>query len=370
MRTLTEGNIEALAIGAAVLGTGGGGDPYIGELMARHAISDYGPVAVVETTEIPDDALCAMSAVMGAPTVLVEKLPGGEEQIAALRALESHLGRRITHVICAEVGGLNSTLPIVAAAHTGLPLVDCDAMGRAFPEIQMSTPTLFGIRASPVALADDKGNTVVVDAVDNHWTERLARSITIDMGAAAFIALYVQTGEQVKKAMISGTLALAEEIGRGVIAARRSKQDPVAAIVGHLGGFLLYRGKVVDVSRKTEAGFARGWVRIEGLRSDAGSEMTVEFQNENLVAIRGEEVMATVPDLITVLETESGLPITTEELRYGFRVSVIGAPCDPRWRTREGLELVGPRYFGYDTDYLPVEERALKLGKAERGVSA
>ena len=62
------------------------------------------------------------------------------------------------------------------------------------------------------------------------------------------------------------------------------------------------------------------------------------------------------PDLITVLDAETGIPITTEGIRYGARCVVLGIPCDNKWRTKRGIELVGPRYFGYDTDYIPVEE--------------
>jgi DUF917 family protein len=69
-------------------------------------------------------------------------------------------------------------------------------------------------------------------------------------------------------------------------------------------------------------------------------------------------VLASVPDLIMVLDAETGDATTTEDLRYGFRVAVTAAPCDDRWRTEAGLELVGPRYFGYDFDYVPIEERA------------
>ena len=356
LRMLGESHLEALALGAAVLGTGGGGDPYIGKLLARQAITDLGPVTVLDTADVPDDAVCAMSAVMGAPTVLVEKLPNGEEQGRALRALQRHIGRSITHVICAEVGGMNSMLPIVAAARLNLPLVDCDAMGRAFPEIQMSTPTLSNIAAAPIALADEKGNTVLIEAINNHWTERLARSACIDMGACAYIALYVQTGAQVKEAMIGGTLRLAEDVGRAVLTARASRIDVPQAVADCLGGIRLFEGKISDVQRRTEAGFARGHVEIDGSGPDKGCKLQIEFQNENLVGTRDGEVVATVPDLIIVLDAQSGEPITTEELRYGHRVAVIGAPCNSRWRTTQGLELVGPRYFGYEIDYQPVEE--------------
>jgi DUF917 family protein len=358
MRQLTEQSLEPLALGAALLGTGGGGDPYIGKLMAKQAIRDNGPVSVVDTENLPDDAVCAMSAVMGAPTVLVEKLPGEGEQLAALTALEAHLGEKITHLICAEIGGMNSTLPIVTAARTGLPLVDCDAMGRAFPEIQMSTPTLSGISASPIALADDKGNSVVIDAMDNQWTERMARSITIDMGAAAFIALFVQSGAQVKESMIPRTLLLAESIGEAIIQARAEHRDPIQAALDQIGGFRIFRGKIVDVERRTVAGFARGCLTAEGLDDDAGRTMQIEFQNENLIASTSGKTLASVPDLIAVLDSETGEPITTEELRYGLRVQVVAAPCHEKWRSPQGLRLVGPKYFGYEIDYVPVEELA------------
>jgi DUF917 family protein len=81
------------------------------------------------------------------------------------------------------------------------------------------------------------------------------------------------------------------------------------------------------------------------------------FQNEFFLARAGDDVLATTPDLITILDDETGEPINTEGLRYGFRVSVLSMPCDPRWRTPDGLKVVGPDYFGYDIPYVPIEER-------------
>jgi len=123
---------------------------------------------------------------------------------------------------------------------------------------------------------------------------------------------------------------------------------------------------VADVERRTVGGFARGEARVDGTGGAAGSTLRIRFQNEHLVALRDDEVLATVPDLIVVLDTETGEPITTEELRYGFRVTVVAAPCDERWRTEAGLELVGPRYFGYDVEYVPIEERAKAAGDHAR----
>lgn len=357
MRQVTENDLEDLAIGAAVLGTGGGGNPYIGKLLAQQAIREHGPVTLVDTGEVPDDALVVPSAMMGAPTVMVEKLPSGDEIIRAFKLLGEYLGRPITHTVSIEAGGLNSTTPFSVAAQMGIPLVDADGMGRAFPEIQMVTPTLFGIAATPMALADEKGNTALITTVDNRWTERLARSITVDMGATAMIALYALTGKQLKESMVPGTIGLAQELGRLIRETRGAHGDPVSAIVNRLRGYKVFEGKVADVQRRTEAGFAKGEARVDGVGGDAGASLVLRFQNEHLVAIRDGHIVASVPDLIIVLGAETGEPITTEELRYGFRVTVIATPCDSKWRTPAGLRLVGPRYFGYDIEYVPVEER-------------
>ena len=112
-----------------------------------------------------------------------------------------------------------------------------------------------------------------------------------------------------------------------------------------------------ELTRQDLLDLARGEARIEGAGEESGSTLELRFQNEHLVALRDGEIVVSVPDLIIVLDAETGAPITTEELRYGFRVTVIATPCDARWRTPAGLELAGPRYFGYDVDYVTVEER-------------
>ena len=86
--------------------------------------------------------------------------------------------------------------------------------------------------------------------------------------------------------------------------------------------------------------------------------MRLELQNENLVALEQGDVMASVPDLISVLDTETADAIATERVRYGQRVTVVAMPCHPVWRTQRGLEEAGPRAFGYDFDYVPVEDLA------------
>lgn len=349
--------VEDIALGAAVLGTGGGGDPYIGKLMATQAIGDYGPVELVTIDEMADDDWSVAIAMMGAPTVMVEKMPGGGEAEHAFNAVQSYLGKPIQYIYSIEAGGINSTIPIALAAQLRKPLLDLDGMGRAFPEIQMVTHNLFGITATPFTMADEKGNSAVLATIDNRWMETFARSIVVNMGAAAHIAAYAASGAQQREAAVYGTMTLAETIGRSIRAARAAHTDPVERICALTEGYVIFHGKIVDVQRRTVAGFARGEAIVDGIGADLGHQMSIQFQNENLVASKDGEVVVTVPDLITMVEEDTGEPITTESLRYGYRVKVVAMPSHPHWRTPAALKVVGPEYFGYPGPFVPVEER-------------
>ena len=128
MRKLDIQSIEDIAVGAAILGAGGGGDPTHGKLIAILAMQKHGAVELLTTEEVPDDALIIPLSSMGAPTVGLEKLPKGDEALHACRALEKHLGKKAYATMPIEAGGMNSTIPIGAAASIGIPLIDADGM--------------------------------------------------------------------------------------------------------------------------------------------------------------------------------------------------------------------------------------------------
>lgn len=357
IKSIDISDMKNIALGGAFLGTGGGGDPYIGRLMAEEAIASNGPVQVLDVEDLDDDALIIPVAMMGAPTVMLEKLPRGTEAIAAVEALQKYLGQKASAIFCIEAGGLNSTIPIAVAAATKLPIVDGDGMGRAFPELQMASMTMGGVSACPMVIADEKGNSIVLNTVDNLSTEKFARVLTVEMGGAGLIALYPMTGAQAKDSILRGSLSLINSIGEIIHSEQRANRNPAEKLAKDLNGIRLFEGRVLDVDRRTEGGFARGTCTIEGLGECAGSQIELDFQNEFLIARSNDGApRAITPDLICLLDLETGQPITTEQIRYGFRVIVFGLPCDPQWRSEHGLELVGPRYFGYELDYQPIEE--------------
>lgn len=358
MRTITATDLESLAIGAGILGTGGGGNPYLGKVHAQLLLREGGSIQVVDPSEVADDALITSVGFMGAPVVSVERVKRGDEPLVALRALERHIGRRFDYVIPGEIGGSNSTAPMAVGAQAGLPIVDGDGMGRAFPELQMDTFSIYGIPAAPGAIADPRGHVALFDGFDDALVlERYARSVTIGMGGSAGYAFPVMTGAEMKRTVVGGTISLAIEVGEAVLAARRGDHQPVAAVLDVTGGVRLFTGKIVDVERRLVGGFARGILKIEGTDADQGRLLTIDFQNENLIArTQDGEILAVVPDLICLVDADTAEPITTELLRYGLRTEVIGIPAPVELKTPEALAVVGPGAFGYpDVPFVPLE---------------
>ena len=358
MRKIGIPEIEDIALGAALLGAGGGGDPYVGKLIAIGAVQECGPVTILDPDEVPDDALVVPIAMMGAPTVLCEKAIGGEEYKTLYETVSAFYGKPIYAFMPIEAGGVNSMLPIAAAARLGLPLVDCDGMGRAFPELQMVTFTIGGGSATPMAMVDEKGNSCIFRTVTNKWTEEMARAVTMACGGSVSVSLYAMEGRFMKEYGVHGIVTRSETLGSAIRKVKEvSDKTPAEAFLEITEGYKLFQGKICDVLRDVRNGFNFGKVLLDGIGDDKGRSAYVEFQNENLTAVVDGKLLATTPDLICLVDIETFIPVPTDALKYGKRVMVVGLKCFPLWRTEAGLKLVGPRYFGVDTDYIPLEER-------------
>jgi DUF917 family protein len=347
-------DVEDIAVGGAVLGTGGGGDPYVGKLMAQRAIEEFGPPEMMALRDVPDDKYVMLSAGIGAPTVLIEKILRGDEAVTVFKALQKHLGKKAFAVMSAEVGGVNGTIPIAVAARLKIPVLDADCMGRAFPEVQLVIPHLYGVPATPLIIADEKGNSVVLNTINNEWTESIARAVSSKMGGMAMMALYTMDGKTVKRATLPGMLSFTRRIGQTLRLARKEKRDVLSQLLRVTKGIRLFKGKIVDLDRRTDKGHVKGEVTIQGSHDFGGQTLNMKFQNENLIARTADKVLATVPDLISVLDQDTAYPITTEGLKYGLRVTVIGIRCHAKWRTKAGIALAGPHHFGYDIPYHPL----------------
>ncbi|XP_066282728.1 uncharacterized protein [Branchiostoma lanceolatum] len=398
---LSRWDVECLAVGAGILGCGGGGNPGLGRLQVLRALEQGGKIRVIAperlgTTPALTGSVASV-AFMGAPTIQFEKLCGGNETRDALRCvqdlcnvynnndrqlsntdgLEVKRGDGVTYlddyrpeqtdhetdqgvdrvvaVMSAEIGGLNSMEPLVVGAALDLPVVDADGMGRAFPELQMFAPFIYGVDPCPAAVADDKGQRAAILKTDSaKHLENHFRAVCVAMGCSAGVSFAPLTAPQVRSTCVQYSLSRAWRLGHAALHAYKSGTSPVQAVLQQENGRLLAMGKVSDVQRTTTAGFARGVLKVEGSGDFLGQTLKIDFQNENLVArfLSDNKVVACVPDLITVVDADSGTPIATEEQRYGLRVAVLVLPAPPLLCTPQALKVVGPQAFGYPEDVI------------------
>jgi hypothetical protein len=355
LRPVSLDEIESLAIGAWILGTGGGGSPYLALLNLRKLYAEGRVVSLLDPAALADDDGVAVVSNMGAPLVGQERLTDPATVARAVEMMEEVTGRRFRAIMSLEIGGGNALQPFLAAALLSRPVVDADCMGRAFPEAQMTSFAICDLQMYPLTLVDVRDNAVIVARAESwKWMERLSRTACVAVGSVASTCKAPRTGREVKACGILYSTSKAIRIGRTVQDARRAHRDPIAAVVEAERGLVIFRGKVSDVNRRTTEGFLRGTATLEGLDEDRGSTFALAFQNEFAVGWRDGVARVMTPDLICVMDTVSGEAIGTEVLRYGQRATAIALPAPPLLVTPKGLEHVGPRAFGYDLDFRSV----------------
>ncbi|QIB65390.1 DUF917 domain-containing protein [Kineobactrum salinum] len=353
-------DIQDMARGAVLLGTGGGGDPYVGELFVHEQIRKGHYPTVISSGELDEDAFVVSIAGIGAPTVILEHLVSEKTLLQLLARAEIFYGRRIDALISAEIGGANSMFPLALSAISGVPVLDADGVGRAVPQLEMTTFSIYGVRATPCILMDDSGNFVNVETSSDRMAEDICRVVTGAMGAMAFSAIYPMSGKQAQDCAVQDTLSQTLEIGRAIRRGREGAGDVFEPLLAYLNSWegriarIIFDGKITDVTHETRDGWHWGLATMCGI-DDPAQQCTVEIRNEFIVARVNGRTATVVPDLITILDRESGEPMTGEMLAYGQRVKVLGYSADPMLRRPESLEVLGPRMFGLDEDFQPIE---------------
>jgi len=365
-RVIDKQALAEITLGASILATDGGGDPEIGLLWAYNVVEQGHEILLIDPEAMPDDALATIAGCLGAALVLTEKPPNGQELFWCYDALRRYMGRSIQAVIPPEAGGVNTPVPMAVAGAVGVPVIDADGMGRAFPELQMTSFYTHGVSPSPTAAADEKGHVTICDASDAMMTERIIRNAAMAYGGISWIAGYPMTGRQIKDSAILHSISMAWDLGKSIFNARAKHLNPLAETLKLTGGFRAFEGKIIDIDREFGAektkGFSLGRITMEGTDDFKGHTATIGFQNEWLTIEIDGDVRCMPPDLICILDPATGEPIRTDIVRYGYRGAVLLIPAHERMRTQRGIATFGPRYFGYPHDYIPVEELMEKRG--------
>jgi DUF917 family protein len=330
-------DVASLARGCAFLSCGGGGELALAELLARGRLGESGPVPVVDLEKLEDDSLVMSCGMMGTPLVFEERLLTGDEPFELLRAVEREHGKSVAAVMPFLLAGANGLISLGWASALGLPLVDADGMERPKPRL-ITAMGVAGVPATPACLVDGAGGLVTIRVGDRSRFVEAAIAATSGLGGVASIAFDVMDAATARRSTVRSTVSRALSIGRAGGAGR----PIVAAMTASAGGRELGHGRVVDVESRTAGARAYGTMLID---SDTGL-LRVIFREEYLLAIQGGRSSAATPEIITVLDAETGWPISVDDVRRGQLVTVVATPCDPVWHTAAGLAVAGPEALG------------------------
>ena len=329
---------------------------------------------------------------MGSPATSVERL-NSTETVSAFEVLMDYLGHRsFDAIVGLEIGGANGLEPLLVGSskYFNRPVVDADFMGRAYPTYWQTTLAVHhALELTPCAIDSGDGKSIIMTRAPNdEIVDRAMRASCAEMGSRVGKAARPTTTERVRSCAVLNSYSLAWRIGRCIAVAEHTNtlSRVAEAIVQEAGGLqcakILFRGKIIGVERRLWKGHSYGEVIITS--TDVGSEadeeetqtssgyfqpaaqegtLKIPFKNENILAEHTDasgkqSVIASVPDLICVLDRGSGRALGVPDFKYGFRVVVLGITCSPRWtNTPKGLEIGGPKAFGYDNvEYRPLGE--------------
>ena len=351
MRTLNKQEIMDILIGCTILGTGGGGALKEGIEAVERELAAGKEFKLLDFSEIRDDGYYTNPYLCGTvvPDDQMVEL-SGQELPDAIRALESYMKVEFHGLLSIEYGGGNTGVAMAAAAHMGKYMVDADAAGRAVPELQFST---YYIREQPIApfsVSTIYGDAVIVQKVaDDARAEALSRFMAVGSGGLVGMADHPIRGDRLRISVIPNALSYAEQVGRARRLACESGGDPIQAILGAGGGQLLYQGTVTpDTHWEIKDGFTLGDIYLTD-QADGGL-VRIWYKNENMICWKDGAVVLTCPDLICVVDSATGMPLTNPNCLPGMELSVLAFPCHPLWKEPRALEILNPRFFGFDMD--------------------
>ncbi|RAH59458.1 hydantoinase/oxoprolinase [Aspergillus piperis CBS 112811] len=364
-------DLDFITRGCKILGCGGGGDPYQEYLKAKAYLQNHpGTVRIISPDSLPDDSLVGWTGCMGSPEVSMERLENSECLQAHEELMRVTGSEPVSAFLALEIGGGNGMVNLGVAAHYDVPCLDADYMGRAYPTTWQVTPNVYGTPRGealvPAAIASGDGTCMtMMRSRTDRLVDKAMRAAVVEMGCRAGSAGPPHRAERVRQQAIRNTVSLAWWIGRAVTLEKNIADKAmriVEAAGGPESGAILGEGKVVSVSRVLKTGHSYGVLEVDGRLSDGRkATLNIPFKNENAyveaVMEDGEtRILAAVPDLIVVLDAESGAGLGTPEFKYGLKVVVLAIAASPRWTdTPRGMELGGPKSMGFEeVEYVPI----------------
>lgn len=360
MKKLSLQEVKDILVGCAILSTGGGGDLGEGLDAIKKAFDENKEFKLLEFDEVEDEAYYVNPYFCGSisPRDEEQEEEENKELIYAVNALEEYMRKEFKGIVSIEYGGGNTGQAMATAAMLDKYIVDCDAAGRAVPELQFSTYSITEQPISPFSVATKYGDKVIFKKVLNdERAEALSRAMAVATDNSVGMADHPIQGKKLKTSVIPSALSYAGKVGQAQREAVENGEDPINKIVEIANGYLLFKGKVkAGTQWEIKDGFTVGTICIDGVDEYANQDFKIWYKNENMISWKNGEVFITCPDLICVVDNKTGYPITNPNCNENDEIAVLGFKAHELWRSKKGLELLNPNFFGFDINYVPIEE--------------
>jgi len=362
-RIISEQELNDIIIGAAFMGSGGGGSPKDGlRLLDELKSLNKAKVTLINYKEMLDDECAVMVAEFGSPKAFMEakSFPETVTAFELMQEVAAQSGKKITHLMAGELGGFNTMVPLYVAALKGVPFVDADGDGRAVPELSTCLYRIYGISLSPFTMAGSNGDSIVAylnDPLDHKAAENIARHISMAYGQRAGFCGIAANRDEIEK-LVPDSISLCMAVGK-VFRESNDIETLSKALESEVDAKELFVGTISNIELGTEGGFDFGITYIDGTEAYAGKSVSIGFKNENMILKDGSgKVLGTVPDLVTLVDLDTLEPLTNADTKEGQNVAVFGATAPANWfKSPMGFgcwEHILDK-FDYHGDYVPVK---------------
>ncbi len=119
--------------------------------------------------------------------------------------------------------------------------------------------------------------------------------------------------------------------------------------------YVVGRGRITDKESYTENGYYYGTFTFEGIGKYESSVFKVWFQNENHIAWKDDQPVVMSPDIITMVNNITAEPTTNDKLKVGDEIAIMGIKGRKEFYNDIGIEILGPKHFGFDFEFQPID---------------
>jgi len=323
MKMLDVKSLPLLSHGASILGSGGGGDAAILFSHLHYLLDKNGPVTIIDIDELAPEAVVIPLALIGAPLISLERIPNLAMFINIINKIKLDFPEKTFVLMPAEIGGSNALTPFLLASALSLPVLDADLIGRAFPKLNMCKPAVLGKAKQVSYLSSPFGDCLRVETNTMAALEEELRDLTVQFGSSAAIATFLFQAKEVDEYVIPQSISRAMEIGEKMQAT-------------YLGS-----GWITEVNHEIQNGFLMGHAVIKQDKT----EFILFYQNEYLCIQKNGINAAESPSIIALIESRSGVPISSEALKYGLQVDIFILDAPAFWLQPDALSVVNLSAF-------------------------